>query len=83
MELEWQLSVTLAMQTEWDQQLAQLSDELALKSNLLEQAKANPAEATKHVGQLEEIHICMLWDHTDIQEQHSALNAELHNLSTL
>lgn len=79
MELERRLSVTLAAQTERDRRLAQLSDELALKSNLLEQAEANAAEATKRVGQLEETHVRVLRDHTDIQEQHSALDAELRD----
>jgi hypothetical protein len=45
LELERQLSVSLAAQTERDQRIAQLTDELALKSALLEQAEANAAEA--------------------------------------
>ena len=49
-ELERQLSAILAAQTERDQRLAELSEELALKSALLERAEANAAEATKHAG---------------------------------
>ena len=49
-ELEQQLSATLTAQTARDQRLAQLTDELALKSALLEQAEANAAEATKRAG---------------------------------
>jgi hypothetical protein len=49
-ELERQLSATLAAQTERDQRLAQLTEELALKSALLEQAEGNAAEATKRAG---------------------------------
>jgi hypothetical protein len=49
-ELERQLSATLAAQTEQDRRMAQLADELALKSALLEQAQADAAEATKHTG---------------------------------
>ena len=49
-ELERQLSAILAAQTERDQRLAQLTDELALKSALLERVEANAAEATKHAG---------------------------------
>jgi hypothetical protein len=45
LELERQLSVSLAAQTERDQRIAQLTCELALKSALLEQAEANAAEA--------------------------------------
>jgi chromosome segregation ATPase len=76
-ELERQLSATLTAQAERDRRLAQLTDELALKSTLLEQAEGNAAEATKRVGQLEETHIRMLRDHTDVQERHAALDAEL------
>jgi hypothetical protein len=50
LELERQLSATLAAQTERDQRLTQLIDELALKSALLEQAEANAAEATRRAG---------------------------------
>jgi hypothetical protein len=49
-ELERQLSATLAAKTERDERLAQLIEELALKSALLEQAEANAAEATKRAG---------------------------------
>jgi chromosome segregation ATPase len=76
-ELERQLAATLAVQAERDRRLAQLSEELALKSNLLEQAEANAAEATKRAGLLEETHVRVLRDHTDIQERHAALDAEL------
>ena len=46
-ELERQLSASLA---ERDQRIAQLTDELALKSALLKQAEANAAEGKKHEG---------------------------------
>jgi chromosome segregation ATPase len=52
LELERQLSAALAAQTERDRRLAQLADELTLKSVLLEQAKANAAEATKRADRL-------------------------------
>jgi chromosome segregation ATPase len=48
--LERQLSATLAAQTERDQRLAQLTDELTLKSALLEHTETNAAEATKRAG---------------------------------
>jgi hypothetical protein len=48
--LERQLSVRLAAETERDRRIAQLTDELSLKSALLEQAEANAAEAKKHEG---------------------------------
>jgi len=50
LELERQLSISLAAQTERDQRIAQLTDELALKSTLLEQAEANATEAAKRAG---------------------------------
>lgn len=48
--LKHQLSATLAAQTKRDQRLAQLTDELTLKSALLEQAEANAVEATQRLG---------------------------------
>jgi hypothetical protein len=50
LELERQLSVSLAVQAERGRRIAQLTDELALKSALLEQAEANVAEAAKRAG---------------------------------
>ncbi|KAI0294942.1 hypothetical protein BC826DRAFT_1104415 [Russula brevipes] len=78
-ELERQLSATLAAQAERDQRLAQLTNELSLKSTLLEQAEGNAAEATKRAGRLEETHVHVLRDHTDVQERHTALEAELRD----
>jgi chromosome segregation ATPase len=49
-ELEGHLSAPLAAQKERDQRLAQLTEEFAWKSALLEQAEANGAEAAKRVG---------------------------------
>jgi hypothetical protein len=48
LELERQVSVLLAAQTERDQRIARLTDELTLKSALLEQAEANPTERKRH-----------------------------------
>ena len=50
LELERQLSVSLAAQTERDHRIAQLSDELAKKSALLEQSEANAVEAARRAG---------------------------------
>ena len=51
LELEPQLSVSLAVQTERDQCIiAQLSDELAKKSALLEQSEVNAVEAARRAG---------------------------------
>jgi hypothetical protein len=50
LEVERQPLVSLAAQTERDQLIARLTDELALKSALLEQSKANAAAAAKRAG---------------------------------
>ena len=50
LELEQQLSATLAAQSERDHRLAQLTDEFAWKSALLERAEAIAVEATKRAG---------------------------------
>jgi hypothetical protein len=47
MDLERQLLISLTAQTERDQRIVQLTDELSLKSSLLEQAEANAAETAK------------------------------------
>ena len=49
-ELERQLSEMLVVKTERDQQIAQLTDDLALKGALLEQVETNAAKVEKHVG---------------------------------
>lgn len=77
MELERQLSATLAAQAERDRRLERLSDELALKSTLLEKAEANVMEATTRAELLEETHVHVLRDHTEVQERHAGLDAEL------
>jgi hypothetical protein len=51
--LERQLLVLLAAQTEWDQRISQLTDELALKSALLEQAEQCEKELTNVRAKLE------------------------------
>jgi hypothetical protein len=50
LEFERQLSVLLAAQTERDQRIVELTDELALKNVLLKQAEANATEAAKRAG---------------------------------
>jgi chromosome segregation ATPase len=50
LELERQLSVWLAARTERDRRIAQLTEELALKSTLLEQAEATAVEAARRAG---------------------------------
>jgi hypothetical protein len=49
-ELERQLSETLVAKAERDRRIVQLTDELSLKSTLLEQAEANAAEEKKRAG---------------------------------
>ena len=58
----------LAAQTERDQRIALLTDELALKSTLLEQSETNAAEVTKRVG----LHADRLLVQTSLVEQRDA-----------
>jgi hypothetical protein len=59
----------LVSQLERDQRLAQLTDELALKTSLLEQAEANAAETAKHAGPELREHLDRPFMHTPMVEQ--------------
>ncbi|KAF8492357.1 hypothetical protein F5888DRAFT_1730017 [Russula emetica] len=72
LELERQLLVSLAARTERDQRIAQLTDDLALKSALLEQAEANVAEAAKRAGLELREHADRLLMQTSLVEQKGA-----------
>ena len=74
MEFERPLSILLATQIERDQRIAQLTDELVLKSTLLEEAEANAAEA-KRAG----LHADRLLIQTSLVEQR---DAELVDMQT-
>jgi hypothetical protein len=50
MRLERQLLMSLAAQTERDQRIVQLTDDLELKTSLLEEAEASAAETAKRAG---------------------------------
>jgi myosin heavy subunit len=80
LEFALQLSVLLAAQTERDQRIAQLTDELALKSALLEQSEANAAEAAERAG----LHADRLLVETSLVEQRDAelvdMQAKLNEL---
>ena len=71
-ELERQLSATLAAQSKRDQHLSQLTDKLALKSALLEQAEANAVEATTCAGLEPRDHGNELLGQTSLMEQKDA-----------
>ena len=70
LDLERQL---LAAQSERDQSIARLSDELTLKSALLEQAQANAAEAAKRAG----LHADRLLVQTSLVEQRDTELADM------
>jgi chromosome segregation ATPase len=75
LELERQLSVSLAVQAERGHRIAQLTDELALKSALLEQAEANATEAAMRaeaVGLEQREHADRLLMQTSLVEQRDA-----------
>jgi hypothetical protein len=69
LELERQLSVSLAAQTERGHRIAQLADELALKSALFEQSEANVAEALKRAALEVREHADRLLMRTSLVEQ--------------
>ena len=77
LELERQLSVSLAAQTERDQRIARLTDKLAQKSTLLEKAEANAAEAAERSRLKLREHADRLLMQTSLVEQR---DAELANL---
>jgi hypothetical protein len=72
LELERERSVSLAAQTERDQRIARLTDELARKSALLEQVDANAAEAAKRAGLELRAHADRLCMQTSQVEQRDA-----------
>jgi hypothetical protein len=72
LELERQLSASLAVQAERGHRIAQLSDELALKSALLEQSEANVAEGAKRAGLEVREHADRLLVQTSLVEQRDA-----------
>jgi len=72
LKLERQLSVLLAAQAERDQRIARLTDELALKSALLEQAEANATDAAKRAGLGLREHADRLLVQTPLVEQRDA-----------
>ncbi|KAA1468076.1 hypothetical protein DENSPDRAFT_770400 [Dentipellis sp. KUC8613] len=76
-ELERQLSTALAERGVHERRLSELSETLTLKETLLEQAEARAVDATKRTEALEESHMRMLRDHTEVQEQHTNLDAAL------
>jgi hypothetical protein len=72
LELERQLSVSLAVQAERGHRIAQLTDELSLKSTLLEQAEANATEAAKRAGLEVREHADRLLMQTSLVQQRDA-----------
>ena len=86
LEVERQLSVLLAAQTERDQRIAQLTDELALKSALLEKAETNAAEGEKRAEMELRQHTDRLLMQTSLVEQrdleHVDMQARLRDMQT-
>ena len=71
-ELEWQLSGSLAAQTERDHLISRLTDELAQKDALLKQAEANAAEAANCAGLELREHADRLLEQKSLVEQRDA-----------
>ena len=79
-ELERQLSATLVVKTERDRRIAQLTDELALKSALLEQAEANAAAAAAEAKKNAELELRELqarFDNSLLSHDHALEQAEV------
>jgi hypothetical protein len=72
LKLERQLSVSLAAQNEREQRITRLTDELTLKSALLEETEANAAEAAKRAGLELREHADRLLMQTSLVEQTDA-----------
>ena len=70
--LERQLSISLAAQIERDQRISRLTEELALKSTLLEQSEANAAEASKRARLELREHADRLLTQTSLVKQRDA-----------
>jgi len=77
LELERQLSVSLAAQTERERRVTRLTDELALKNTLLEQSEASATEVSKRAGLELRKHADRLLTQTSLGMQK---DAELVNL---
>ena len=77
LELERQLSVLLAAQTVRDQRIARLTDKLAQKSTLLEEAKADAAEAAERAGLRLRENADRLFMQTSQVEQRDAEHADM------
>jgi hypothetical protein len=74
-ELERQLSETLVAKAERDRRIVQLTDELSLKSALLEQAEANAAKVEKRAG-LELCELQAKFDESLLSRDHALEQAE-------
>ena len=79
LEVERQLSVLLASQTERDQRIARLTDELAQKNALLEKAETNAAEGEKRAEMELREHANRLLMQTSLVERR---DAELVDMQT-
>ncbi|KAI0314774.1 hypothetical protein OF83DRAFT_1267104 [Amylostereum chailletii] len=79
--LEKQLAAALAERTLQERRVAELTESLNLKSSLLDQTQARATEAMKRAESLEESHMRILRDHTEMQEQHANLDTALRDHS--
>ncbi|KAI0027318.1 hypothetical protein K488DRAFT_61970 [Vararia minispora EC-137] len=76
-ELEAQLSSAQAERSALDRRMAELSDALELDKTLLEQQETRATDAIRRAEGLEEAHMRILRDHTEMQEQHANLDTTL------
>jgi chromosome segregation ATPase len=87
LELERRPSVLLGAQTEQDQRIARLTDELALKSALLGQAEANAEVAARRAGLERHEHADRLLMQTSLVERRDAelvdMQSKLRNTESM
>jgi hypothetical protein len=73
-ELEAQLSTAQSERAALDRRMAEVHDTFALNKTLLEQHESRATEAMKRAELLEDAHMRILRDHTEMQEQHASLD---------
>ncbi|KAJ7107616.1 hypothetical protein C8R43DRAFT_1044594 [Mycena crocata] len=76
-DLERHMSTLMNERWEQDRKMSELSDSLALQTTLYEQAEARAADASKRADMVDEAHERTIQRHTNIQERHNTLEAQL------
>ncbi|KII94183.1 hypothetical protein PLICRDRAFT_99563 [Plicaturopsis crispa FD-325 SS-3] len=78
-DLERQLSQAVSDRASQERKLTELDESLSLQTTLLEQAEARAADASKRADLLEESHDRTSQSHSELQERHALLEAQLRD----